>query len=259
MKPKHQGESTMKTVTLLAVLLMSCQLCTGQPPENGDVCYVLNGGYNRVVYGLNTLDIWIRNDIELTGMSVGFEIEWDPTVTIIWDKHYGGYIPVKSWGDAIGIWNLAGVATLDDFLTFGNPVHFHMAAATIPGDGLPASTSSRFCYQLRFWCMGPPNTYIPIGFFVRPHVNLPTWKWMFAEWQNHYPPDVCGLPTVDEQGPLPHNIDFMIDFLNSPPIPGGDINCDGSVDIDDIVYFVQYIFGTGPPPKDPNNDGIPDC
>jgi hypothetical protein len=47
--------------------------------------------------------------------------------------------------------------------------------------------------------------------------------------------------------------------VNGIPYPAGDLNCDGLVDIDDIVYFVMYVFASGPPPKDPNGDGIPDC
>jgi hypothetical protein len=39
----------------------------------------------------------------------------------------------------------------------------------------------------------------------------------------------------------------------------GDANCDGQVDIDDVVYLINFIFAGGPPPGDPNNDGIPDC
>jgi hypothetical protein len=39
----------------------------------------------------------------------------------------------------------------------------------------------------------------------------------------------------------------------------GDVNCDGQIDIDDIVYLVNFIFMGGPPPGDPDNDGIPNC
>ncbi len=31
-------------------------------------------------------------------------------------------------------------------------------------------------------------------------------------------------------------------------IPNGDVNCDDIVDIDDVVYTIQYIFASGPPP-----------
>ena len=39
----------------------------------------------------------------------------------------------------------------------------------------------------------------------------------------------------------------------------GDADCSGAVDISDVVYLITYIFQGGPPPGDPNNDGIPDC
>jgi len=31
------------------------------------------------------------------------------------------------------------------------------------------------------------------------------------------------------------------------------------VDIDDVVYVINYIFSGGPEPGDPNGDGVPDC
>jgi hypothetical protein len=39
----------------------------------------------------------------------------------------------------------------------------------------------------------------------------------------------------------------------------GDVDCSGSVDIDDIVYFVNYIFSGGPSPCDdwPCGPGVP--
>jgi hypothetical protein len=39
----------------------------------------------------------------------------------------------------------------------------------------------------------------------------------------------------------------------------GDADCSGGVDIDDVVYLINYIFGGGPPPGDTDNDGVPDC
>jgi aminopeptidase N len=32
------------------------------------------------------------------------------------------------------------------------------------------------------------------------------------------------------------------------PIEAGDVNCSGGVDIDDVVYLIEYIFGAGPAP-----------
>lgn len=51
-------------------------------------------------------------------------------------------------------------------------------------------------------------------------------------------------------------------FAGGPPpspISCGDANCDGIPNITDAVYLIQYIFAGGAPPCDTNNDGIPDC
>ena len=51
-------------------------------------------------------------------------------------------------------------------------------------------------------------------------------------------------------------------FLGGPaptPIEMGDTDCSGFVDIDDIVYLIQYIFSGGYAPCDIDGDGIPDC
>lgn len=39
----------------------------------------------------------------------------------------------------------------------------------------------------------------------------------------------------------------------------GNCDCKGIADIDDVVYLIDYIFNMGPPPGDPDGDGIPDC
>jgi hypothetical protein len=39
----------------------------------------------------------------------------------------------------------------------------------------------------------------------------------------------------------------------------GDVDCSGIVDVDDIVYIIEYVFLEGPPPCDLDFDWIPDC
>ena len=159
---------------------------------------------------------------------------------------------MQDHGDAIGVWNLGGLATLDDFSAIGSPDHAHMGGVALPPGGLPVNTS-RFCYSLEFVCFKPLGTIVN-GFSVKPHVSLPTWSWTHCDNQGCYPPDFCGAPTGSETAPT--GVRYM---LNAPPSLAGDLNCDGLVDIDDIVYFINYVFVGGPPPKDPNNDGVPDC
>lgn len=47
--------------------------------------------------------------------------------------------------------------------------------------------------------------------------------------------------------------------LPPDPVEAGDVNCSGSIDIDDIVYLVAYVFQAGDDPCDPDGNGVPDC
>lgn len=53
---------------------------------------------------------------------------------------------------------------------------------------------------------------------------------------------------------------ILLEYSDRIPLPDwwlpGDVDCSGTVDIDDIVYLIIYIFAGGPPPGDPNGDGI---
>ncbi len=44
-----------------------------------------------------------------------------------------------------------------------------------------------------------------------------------------------------------------------PNVLIGDVDCSGQLDISDVVYYINWIFGGGPALGDPNGDGIPDC
>jgi hypothetical protein len=43
------------------------------------------------------------------------------------------------------------------------------------------------------------------------------------------------------------------------PLASGDANCDDTVNVSDAVYIINYVFVGGSPPCDTNNDGVPDC
>jgi hypothetical protein len=60
------------------------------------------------------------------------------------------------------------------------------------------------------------------------------------------------------------DIVYVIDFIFSggpEPVPysAGDVDCSGAVDIDDAVYLVMYIFSGGFEPCDTDGDGLGDC
>jgi hypothetical protein len=60
---------------------------------------------------------------------------------------------------------------------------------------------------------------------------------------------------------------YLIQYIFSggpppDPIEAGDVDCSGGsmpVDIDDIVYLIEYIFVSGNAPCDIDGDGVPDC
>ena len=69
--------------------------------------------------------------------------------------------------------------------------------------------------------------------------------------------DASGAVDIDD-------IVFLINYIfgGGPapdPLEIGDVDCSGNVDIDDVVYLINYIFGGGNAPCDPDGDEIADC
>ncbi len=69
--------------------------------------------------------------------------------------------------------------------------------------------------------------------------------------------DASGAVDIDD-------VVFLIQYIfagGPAPVPleSGDTDCSGNVDIDDVVYEIVYIFSGGPEPCDPSGDGVPDC
>jgi subtilisin family serine protease len=71
--------------------------------------------------------------------------------------------------------------------------------------------------------------------------------------------DVNGSGTVDID-----DIVYLVGYIfadGPPPEPfeSGDTDCSGGVDIDDVVHLIGYIFSGGSAPCDTDGDGVPDC
>lgn len=92
-------------------------------------------------------------------------------------------------------------------------------------------------------------------------------------FEHRYIPDATGfsveMPTLcgDADGSTEVDIDdvvYLIQYIFSGgpaplPLAAGDADCSGDVDIDDVVYLIAYIFAGGPGPCDPDGDQVPDC
>jgi len=69
--------------------------------------------------------------------------------------------------------------------------------------------------------------------------------------------DASGFVDIDD---VVYLINYV--FTGGPepiPLDCGNVDCEGVIDIDDIVYLIDYLFMGGYTPCDPNGDGTPDC
>jgi len=74
---------------------------------------------------------------------------------------------------------------------------------------------------------------------------------------------ICGDVNASEFVDI-DDVVYLIQYLfagGPEPIPlaGGDVDCSGGIDIDDVVYLISYLFQGGPSPCDPDGNGTPDC
>jgi len=208
----------------------------------GDICISLNGGADEVYTNqTNTLEIWMENDDKLTGMSFGLEIYWDPAVAITWNMSHGAYPPIDEHGRAVGAWDLTGVMINNDFDN-SSPDHIGVGGAAMAG-GLLAGPSE-FCYSLEFDAVAPPGTVVD-GFCVQPYFYPPSITWTFFDAVGSYPPGFCYYPISDQNNPIaPPECFDVIDA----GLPCGDADGDGVVNINDVVYLINYLYQGGPPP-----------
>jgi len=84
--------------------------------------------------------------------------------------------------------------------------------------------------------------------------------WQPMEAESEY---LCGDANASGELDI-DDIIYIIDwmFTGGPapdPMDPADANCSGFVDMDDIVYLIDYIFTGGRAPCDVDNNGVPDC
>jgi hypothetical protein len=85
-------------------------------------------------------------------------------------------------------------------------------------------------------------------------------SWYECEYEE---PPLCG--DADDSGGVDiDDVVYLINYIFSEgpePVPyeSGDADCSGAVDIDDVVYLINHIFSGGHAPCDTDGDGEPDC
>jgi len=176
----------------------------------GNVEVRLNGGGpdNYVILDtVNTLEFVITNDAELSGMSLGFEFDWDASFTVNWDDSYGNHPPVNEENDAVGAMTMFNVnGLLDDV----SPDTVLWGGAAYPGGGLPADADGRLCYTMQFTATG--SNQAPNGFCIDNIMVGPAGTWNFTDNSGAFPPDFQGCANSATNDPDAPQVCFDVDI-----------------------------------------------
>lgn len=244
------GKSAIRFASVLIILGLFCSLAFAGNDryQDGDVVVHLNGGDDVAYIGQNnTIEYWIMNDAKLTGMSIAFE--FSIVTNYAFDPNHGGpgrY--VKEWNDAVNTWDLIFIET--PAINGISPDSIRLYGDALM-TGLPAN-ALRLCYTMEVHIpAGEPM--VPNGFCIDNIFIPPTGYWRFEDYVG-YAPDYQGNPNSEVDNPDAPPVCFDIFYKC------GDVKADGGVNIVDLTYLVEYLFGTGDPPPVPavaDMDGPP--
>ncbi len=242
----------MKKLIWLMLLLIVPNVGLGA----NDICVHLNGG-DDVAYidEVNTMEIWVANDIDLRVLQFAMEVCWPSSNTHwAWLMSYGSNPPFNRHGDAVD--HLVLFASAQAFDDISCETFAAGGTGIMPSHDLPPG-SSRLCYSLKFALMSE-SEHVD-GLQVQPYAYFAGANWFFQRTNGStFAPDFCGETVGSINNPTATPVTFSIVNRSSSGVCG-DVNCDGTANITDAVYLIQYIFGGGPAPCDPDDDGVPDC
>ncbi|MCK4656465.1 MAG: hypothetical protein KAT85_05515, partial [candidate division Zixibacteria bacterium] len=179
----------------------------------GDVTIHLNGGDDVVYIGdTNIVEFWIKNDVKLQAMSLGFIFTIGRNYAF--DPAHGASGYVKEEGDAVGAWNLGGLLETP-YINNVSPDSILFGGAAMPPAGLPAHANLTLCYTMAVYIL-PGQAPLAGGFCVDTTFIPPAGEWLFFEEGGFtYPPEFQG----GAGGPV--CFDIVIPSLTIVPTPPG--------------------------------------
>ena len=235
---------------------------TGQPV---DTIYAGIGGVFR---------IWVKNTVDLGGMSLGFKIWSDDGTTWIWKSQPSGWGPT---GQGTGlscvtvaldsrmdppdsIWDMSGLLITEKNMNGISPDTIQVGGismlSSLAAGPLEHMISLHFEPQLPD---GEKRTICIDSAFIPPSGDF-----VFVDYDGDaLYPEVTGArcwvvapQCGDASGDGRFNVGDIVFIINyvfkggPPPDPldAGDENCDGEVNVGDAVYLVNYIFRNWPGP-----------
>ncbi len=228
-------------------------VCDYTQSGSSDVQIHLNGGADVFYLGEeNTIEVWMANANRACAISFNFGLA--SPYTIEWVSPYGTHpidAPViREEGDAVGRFNLPDLIVVDRSL----PDTIIIAGASLPGpDWMPVHLTHALCYTGKIRLIDAQPTIGGICFdniFVPPAAN-----WMCDFGSGERVPHFQGQPNTSGANPDAPAVCF--DIIERPYVKG-DADGTGILNVADVVFLIQYIFGGGPAPV-PLESGDADC
>ena len=224
----------MKIKIMIICLLLISSLAWA---DNNVVIHINYPADTVYIGAVNVLEIWLENDFDLVGMSMGFEFT-SYTGDVIWDTTYGNYPPANLENDMNVDWAVVapiGYGFDNSYL----PDSLQFDAVSIPYPALLAK-GLRKCATLHFSIpSGESDGSLCIDNIIIP----PTGQWVFGGSSN-LPPDYFGCVNASQSDPDCPAVCFPVVERDDLC---GDMNDDGVINIGDPMFLLNYIFYSGAP------------
>jgi len=138
------------------------------------------------------IEIYISNDIDLTGISLGFEFSWDPSLTVEFDSTYSNssnWQYIREENDAVGKFDLTNGIIVDARIDGISPDTILITGSASEGNGLPFNPGGSLRYSFSLFVMGPD---VVSGFKVDNIIVPPSGNWAFDDGTDVFAPDYFG-------------------------------------------------------------------
>ena len=235
----------------------------------------LPGSVDTLFSGLSyQFRLWLKNEVLLGAISLGFRAEWDSAVNLTWQPQPNGYGP-----DGIGtglacvtvptgcrmyppdqVWDLGGFIVTEEDMDMVSPDTLLMAGASFNGRFYPGDLQHMISINFKVEVTDDSaHTLCIDSCFVPPGNNFVFYNFIGDQMDVELNRDLCWLVRKmcgDANGDDMLNVGdavFIINYIfrNGPapdPTSAGDENGDGEVNIGDAVFLINHIFRSGPSP-----------
>ena len=193
------------------ILLCIGILCTGAQASNNVEIHFNYPADTIFIGAVNTMEIWIENDIEIEALSLALLMTGDNN-QFIWNTSYGsdGVLAVNDALSGFGSAHLNPMFQYDQYLPDSIIMSATSFGSTYPG---LAPNSMRACFMLEFTV---PSSESPGQIGVDNILGLNAAEWLFSDGVSETTPDYAGCVNLNSYNPDCGALTFPLEF---PAIP----------------------------------------